>query len=485
MSSAPLHRKFISGFAWTSITKWLTQGVTWAALFFTARMLSPADFGMVEMAGFLAVVAQVLGEFGLGSAVLQMRDLDENEIGQIHTAAQLFGLLAVALSWLAAHPMALFFHQPRLESLILWNSLSFVVLSLQAVPQGLLQRDLDYRRLSLIEGAQTITQAVLLVVCAWAGLEFWSFLVSTLTGRVLSTGMAWYWKPVRFRMPQRAGIARALAFGLDVSGARLSGTMLLMADGFLIGRLLGDSLLGVYRLAINLAAAPADKVAQLVMRVTGPLFASLQENPAQMGRYFFVLSDILTMVLAPLTAGFVLTSEDLIAVMLGPKWAAAAAPARWLAVYMTLRSLASLAQQVLVSLRETRFFLWMSVLGFVLLPAGFYFAAGAGGLEAVAAVWLLTSPVLLLPQLLRALNRMECSVWSYLRALSPALVATAVMSVVVMGVIRFLSTTNLGSGPAWARLAVEVSVGGVVYLGVLWPLHRAEILRYIDIIKKK
>ena len=347
MSKTPLHRTFIFGFAWTSLTKWLTQVVTWASVFYAARLLSPADFGIVEMAGFVAIIAQVLAEFGLGGAVMQMRQIGKREQGQLHTVSLGFGLLAAGVSYAAAPFMADFFHQPELKALVMWNSLGFIVMSIQVIPQGLLQRELDYRRISLIEAGQAVVQAVLLVVCALAGYQYWSFLVAAISGRVLAASLAWYWQPVHFAWPHLAEIRAALRFGVDVALARLSGSLMLQSDGFVIGRVLGNAPLGTYRLAINLASAPAEKVAQLVMRVTGPLFASLQDDRSQLTRYFLALSDVLMIVLAPLTVGFVVTAPELIAVALGPKWGATVEPARWLAVYMSLRSLATLGQQVL------------------------------------------------------------------------------------------------------------------------------------------
>ncbi len=480
MSNAPLHRTFITGFAWTGATKWLTQGISWASLFYTARLLSPADFGMIEMAGFVTIIAQVLAEFGLGSAVLQMRKMEERELGQLHSVSLGFGLLAVGLCCAVAPWMASFFRQPMLKELVIWNSLGFVVMALQAVPQGLLQRDLNYRGLSLIEAGQALVQAILLVLCAIAGYKYWSFVVAAIAGRVWAAGLAWYWKPIAFRWPRWQEIRPALRFGMDVSGARLGGSLLLQADGFVIGRVLGDSPLGLYRLAINLASAPAEKVAQLVMRVTGPLFASLQEDRAQMGRYFFALSDVLSLVLAPLTVGFVVTAPELVEVALGPKWSAAVEPARWLAVYMSLRSMGTLVQQVLVSLGQTRYFLWISTLSFVVLPPAFYFAV-PHGLGAVAAVWLLTSPLLLLPQLIKVLELMGFSRWAYLRLLLPSLSVAGVMGIVVW----FLQIALGLRWAAWMRLSLEILAGACVYSGLIWWLHRANLEKYYEILKRK
>jgi teichuronic acid exporter len=480
LSNSPLHRTFLTGFAWTSITKWLTQGITWFSVFYTARLLSPEDVGLASMAGFLGIVAQVLAEFGLGSAVMQMKQLKDRELGQLHVISMGLGLLSIAFCVAVAGWTAEFFHQPLLKELLIWNSLGFLVMAVQAVPQGLLQRDLDYRRLSLTEGWQALTQAVLLVVCALAGLRYWSFLVATISGRVVAAGLAWYWKPVPLGWPRWGEIQPVLRFGLEVSGARLSSSLALQADGLVIGRVMGEGPLGIYRMAINLASAPVEKVAQLLMRVTGPLFARLNDDRVEMGRYFFVLSDALVIVLAPLTVGFMVTMPEMVDVVLGEKWRGIVEPSRWLALYMSLRSLTSLAQQVVVSLGQTRFFFWTSLLNLVALPPAFY-VAGQYSLEWVAAVWVITTPLLLLPQVWMALRQMQCSIRSYVRLLLPSLGCAVGMGLAVWGAREALPSAMA----SWQKLGVEVTVGGVVYAGLLWKVHGANLVRYYNIIMRK
>lgn len=480
MSNSPLHRTFLSGFVWASVTKWLTLGVTWGSVFYTARLLSPEDFGLAGMAGFLGIVAQVLAEFGLGSAVMRMRELKEREIGQLHVISMGLGLLSIGFCVALAGWTAEFFRQPLLKELLIWNSLGFLVMAVQAVPQGLLLRDLDYRRLSLSEGWQSVVQAVLLVVCALAGLRYWSFVISTIAGRVVAAGLAWYWKPVPLGWPRWREVEPALRFGLEVAGARLSSNLALQVDGLVIGRVMGEGPLGVYRMALNLASAPVEKVAQLLMRVTGPLFARLNDDLVEMGRYFFVLSDALVIVLAPLTVGFMVTMPEIVDVLLGEKWRGIIEPSRWLAFYMSLRSMATLAQQVLVSVGKTRFFFWTSLLSLIALPPAFYIA-GQYSLEWVGAVWVITAPLLLLPQVWMALRQMQCSIRSYIRLLLPSLGCAAGMGLAVWGVREWLPAGMA----AWQKLLVAVAVGGVVYAGLLWKVHGENLVRYYKIIRRK
>src|SRR5579859_3515711 len=113
-----LDRAFVGGVAWTAGAKWLSQLVSWPSVVIAARLLSPADFGIVEMAGFYFAVTNVMAEFGIGTAVLQMRELDEVVVAQLNTIAMLSGIVAFGVSLLASPLIAAFFRTPQLTLLI-------------------------------------------------------------------------------------------------------------------------------------------------------------------------------------------------------------------------------------------------------------------------------------------------------------------------------------------------------------------------------
>lgn len=474
-----LDRTLVSGLAWTTGAKWVTQVVSWLSVVLGARLLSPADFGLMDMAGFVAMTAGLLAEFGLGSAVLQIQDMERRVAAQLNTISLFFGLAAIAISALLAPVCAAFFRSPGLIELILWNSLGFLPMAFQAIPQGLLQRDLEYRKLSLIEAAQAVVQAVLMIACAYNGLAYWSFVISVAGGRVMAAVLVMIWRPVPFLWPRWQEVSEAVSFGTEVSLARLGSTLAMQADGLVIGRMLGETQLGVYRFSISLASAPADKVGLLLMRVTGPLFAKVQDDVVLMRRYFLMISDALALVLLPLMAGFIVVARDLIALVLGPQWQGAVAPAQWLAAYILIRGLSTLMGQALTSLRETRFQLRMSLIGFAVMPAVFY-GASSYGTAAVASAWLLMSPITIFPLAIKLFRVMDCSVWTYLKVLRPSVLATTVMVAAVLWVALILP-------PQWMpglRLLLEVGTGMVFYSGVIWLLHRERIWQYVTFLQR-
>lgn len=470
-----LDRAFAGGLAWTAGAKWVTQFVTWLSVIVSARILTPQDFGAVELASFATLVTNVLAEFGIGTAVLQMRELDRRALAQLNSVSLIFSTLAFALSSALTPFIAAFFNTRQLMLLMLINNLQYFITGFQAVPMGLLERDLDYRKISIAESAQGIVQAVVTVACALAGLGYWSLLAGGLVGRVTIAGAVVFWRPIPFAVPRRDEIVSPMRFGFQVAVARLAWASYGQADTIMIGRVLGTSALGVYRLAISIATAPADKIVFLIMRVTGPLFSKVQENKALMKRYFLFISDALALVTFPLIFGLIAVAPEVVETALGPQWKGAIGPLKWLAAYTALRPLSTLANQILISLHLASFNMWLTMFAAVVMPIAFYLAAPYGT-AMVALMWLAMSPLVMGPLVVKLFREIHCSMGEYLRVMSPPALGSLGMVLAVISVKRWLIPASMPV--AWS-LVCQIAVGGVSYLAIVLIFFRGVVMRYV------
>src|ERR1035437_10103026 len=478
--SAPPPRKldveFVGGLAWTAGAKGVTQAVTWLATLIAARMLTTADFGIVAIAGIIGTLTNMLAEFGIGIAVLHMLELDRRVLAQLNTVSLVFCSAAFGCSVAAAPLVASFFRSEPLRMLVIVNSLGFFITAVQAVPLGLLQRDMDYRRLSLAESISVLVQAVVTVGSVFAGLGYWSLVASPLAGKATGAGITEFWKPVGFAWPRWNSVRVHMKFGMEVALSRIAFTAYSQADGLIIGRMLGDSALGAYQMAMTVASAPAEKIGMLIMRVAGPLFARIQEDRNLVRRYFLFIADALALSIFPLVFGLAVVAPEMVHVVLTDKWQAAILPLQWLAIFTALRTMNGLMTQVLTSLRFTTYSLWISILSFVVVPVS-VFIGGGGGAAVVAATWILTAPLLMLPPALKLFREINCTIWDYARILAPALVGSTAM---VGGVLVLKQWTLPGAWlPIW-RLAIEVTAGGVIYGGILFGFYRPLVMRYVQ-----
>jgi PST family polysaccharide transporter len=470
-----LDKSLAGGLAWAAGAKSFSQFFNWVFTLIVAHKLSLDDFGLVNMAGQVSVLTALLSEFGLGQAVLQMPELEAGAVAQLNTACLAVCLAGYVVLALAAPLVAGFYHDDRLKLLVVINSLGLILTGLQSVPTGLLEKDIDYRRLSLGESVSTVVQSTATLAFAMAGFAYWSLVIGATFGRVAGTALTYYWKPVRFAFPRWREIRAPLRLGGHIAIGRLASTAFAMADVVIVGRMLGTAALGAYQMALVLAGSPVDKIGSLIMRVTGPLFARVQKDRELVPRYFKIISEFLSLSVFPLLIGLAVVAPDAVGVLLGPKWAAAIGPLRWLAVFMCARTLSNLFGQVLISLRYTRFNMVVSLISFVVMPVAFVVATH-WGTSAVAASWLLLTPVTVLPLVVKLLPAVGLRYRDFGAVLLPALTGCALMAAAAITVHAWLGT---GHAPPAAKLSLEVAAGGAAYLGFLWIFCRQKLDRYI------
>jgi len=183
-----LDRSLVRGVAWTAAAKWASQGLAWVSWLIVARLLTPEDYGLVGMAAIYLGLITLLSEFGLGTAVLAVRELSVEQINQLNGMAVLLGLAGVLASCAAAIPLGHFFRAPQLPLVVVAMSSTFVITSFKTVPFALLQRDLRFKALALIDLSQALVLAISMVAFAVVGFRYWTLVCGGVVGALVSTG---------------------------------------------------------------------------------------------------------------------------------------------------------------------------------------------------------------------------------------------------------------------------------------------------------
>ena len=458
--------------------KWATQVVTWASTVVVARILTPEDYGLLAMSTVFLGLITMLSEFGFGSAVVVLRGLSEDQVAQLNTAAALFGLVGFVIGCAAAWPLSTFFDAPPLVAITVVMSAGFIITGFQVVPQALLQRDLRFKQLALIQGVQALVASSAAVLFAIAGLRYWTLVLGSLLSLMVHAGAIVALRPQGFGVPRLREIAPALRFSWRILAQRLAWYAYNRADIMIAGRVLGSRALGAYSIAWSLANIPIEKVTVVVTRVTPAFFAAVQQDPAALRRYLLRITEGLSLMVVPATVGLALVTPDLVPLVFGDKWLAVIAPLQLLAMYASVRSVVTLLPQILNVIGESRFVMLNNVLALCVLPPAFYLASREGTVG-VAAVWAGLYPLVTIPLYSKVFRLLDLSPLAYARALWPALSSCLLMGLAVLAV-RALLPVDL---PLAVRVAAQVGAGGAVYAATALHLHRARVLAFVRLIK--
>ena len=472
-ASRQLDHSLARGLAWTGLARWGTQLFSWVFAVAVARLLNPVDYGIIGMAYVYLGLVQLFGVFGLGAALIQRRDLDERQIARIGGASVLGGAGLFAVSVVAAPLIADFFGEPAVRSVILVMGPLFAVTSLQVLPSSLLIRDLAFRKLALIEAAESVTQMVVTLALAIAGARYWSLVLGGVVAKLVSTALMLRARPHRLAWPRDlSSIRDALRFGGEVLLSHITWYTYTNADFAVAGKVLGTVPLGAYTFAWNIANTPADRITGIFGRVTFPVFSAVQKNRAALGRYLVLLSEAVIILTLPASIGLALVAPDFVTVALGPKWQAATVPLQALSLHMTFRCVLALYPEALNALGDSKHTARVGLIQVLLLPAAFYLAARQWGINGVAIAWLVVQPLVTIPLLFGyTLRRIDLPVRALLSALWPAVSCTLPMVATVIG-----AQVALADASPPIRLAAAILTGVVTYSAMLL-LHRKRAYR--------
>lgn len=453
--------------AWTAAVKWATQVVAWGSTLVVARILSPADYGVVTMATVYLGVLTLLSDFGVGSAVVALRDLTDGQIAQLNGLAVLVGIFGFAISCVIARPAGRFFSAPQLPAVLIIMSLSFVISSFQSVPSSLLRKELRFKLLSVIDGARGLLIAGLVLALAIVGFRYWALVVGAVASTAISTALVLTQRRHRFAWPRWQDLKHQIRFSSHISIVNLGWYWYSNADFVIAGRMLGQTALGTYSLAWQLADAPLQKVVSVIGSVTPAYFSAVQTDRGALKRYLLKPTEAISFLLFPVMIGIALVAPDAVPLVLGAKWHQLIVPLQLLAVYASYRCVMPLMAQVLIVSSETRFLMWNTIVSGVLIPTAFVFGSHWGP-SGIAAAWVMAYPINALPVYLRTARRLGMSLSEYIGALRPAIGGSIVMAAMVLLVKWLIPATT----PSTERLFAEIGSGAATYIGFQLLFHR-------------
>ena len=466
-SSADLDASLVRGVAWVGAARWSTQALTWIATLVIARLLSPSDYGIFSMALLYLGLLALVTEFGLGAAIITIRNLADGQIAQLNTVTVILGVIGCALTCAASFPLGIFFHSPELPAVLIVMALGFVISSFQSVPSALLQKDLSFKFISMIELAKTTSTVVVMVPLAFWGARYWTLVAGALVGNLVATALTLAHKRHSFARPDWSELSHAFRYSWQVLIARVAWYGYSNSDFLVAGRVLGPVVLGYYSLAWDFATMPIDKVTTLVSSVTPGIYAAAQENYSALKRYLLKPSEVISLILFPAMAGLALVANDAVHVLLGAKWESAILPLQLLSIYACIRSVMPLFAQVLMVTGDSRYVMWTNVTSAVVFPIAFYCGSHWGAVG-IAATWVLVYPMNAIPLYRRVTKRIDLTNAEYFRALLPGLHGTVVMAVGVLLLKFLLSKTHL---PV-VNLCLDIVAGVLLYLMTIFLFHR-------------
>ncbi len=463
--------QILAGLGWSAAATAVNAVCQVVFLAVLARLLDPAAFGLMAMATIALRFASFFSQLGLAQALIQRPQIDARDTTAAAMLAVAIGATLYALMLLTAPLFAAGFHAPELVPLIAVLGLSLLLGPVGGLPLALLRRQAQFRSVNMIEVASYVVgYGAVGIACASRGLGVWSLVAASLSQQFLLTalGLTAVRYPLTWPVP-RASFAPLWHYGARQSTVGFLEFLTANVETLFIGRSLGQGALGLFNRAIVLTNLPVEQGVTAINKVLFPALAGMQGDRARLADGFQMLLLAIGLLSVALACGMAAAAPDVVALLLGPRWAAAApivavaalaVPPMFMFVAcgVTLDSLAALDPKLRLQA------------GVLVIKVALVIALASWGLVGIAWAVVIAEVVRLflgVRLLARLLPVRAAALWGLVALL--ALIGSAVWASVAM-------TASLAADsalPLPARVLLEAMAGAVALaVALLLVLHR-------------
>ncbi|MFZ1975897.1 MAG: lipopolysaccharide biosynthesis protein [Candidatus Acidiferrales bacterium] len=286
-----------------------------------ARLLTPADFGIVTMVTTFSLLFRSFGMNGFMELMMQREELSHSLASNLFWIELGIGAF-LTLAFAGSGPLlALFYHDPIVARVAQGMSLTIGIGCLGWIHFGLLQRAMQFRTTAIINFVGQVVLVVVSIALAMAGRHYWALVWGSVAQAIVVAAGAWLmcrWIP---SWPRRVeGTGSGLKFAMSVYSHFAFSYSTRNTDNLLVGWQFGAQPLGFYKKAYDLFVLPETQLLAPLSAVVVSTLSRVSGNREQFERYFLRAIAVLALVGMGVGADFALVGKDLIRLVLGPGW---------------------------------------------------------------------------------------------------------------------------------------------------------------------
>jgi O-antigen/teichoic acid export membrane protein len=433
-----------------------------------ARLLAPADFGIVAIVTVLTSFAPLLIDFGLGDATAQRIKITRDQVSSLFWLNSAIGLGVGVVVAVCSPIIASIYHDPRLQSIAMYSAITFVLFGLSSQHLALLRRTMQFGTIAQIQILSTAVGTAVSILMAIYDFGYWALVLRPIVTALCILIGAWLacrWRPAFPVVDDE--VKSMVRFGLHVIGFSVAYTLAKSVDRIGLGLFYRPDQVGYYQNAITLYEYSVFSVFAPVHTVGSTALSKLQSNPVALGQKYEAALSAMAFFVMPMAAILSVTAQDVTVLLLGEKWRAAG-------LLLSVIALRGIFQAVEMSQgwlhlsigRADRWQFWgivSLVVQVVAVLAGLPF--GAMG---VAVAGVIASILIAVPAISYAGSPIGVGPSLVIRAVGPQLIGA--VCTVIGG--WYVQTTALASYPSLVRIALSGGVCVCIYLFVVVVMFR-------------
>jgi lipopolysaccharide exporter len=461
--------KMARGAAWMIAARVSIRLIGLFSTVILARILIPADFGLVIMATAIIAALQLLGAFSFDLALIQNPNAERRHYDTVWTIGLLVSA-ALALSLiLLANPAASFYNEPRLAAVMYALSVGMFLEGFINVGVVAFRKEMQFDKEFAFLFATKLAAVIVTVTLAVTWRDYWALVVGSLTGTIVALVLSYLLQPYRprFSLDARGELFR---FSRWLFLNNTLGFLYHRAADFILAKAAGPAGLGFYSVAYEISTLPSSELVAPIHRAIFPGYARLSNDIVGMRHGFIKVIAMIALLITPAAVGLACIADPLVKVVLGPKWAPAIPVIQVLAINGVLTVLWTCSGYVFLAMGKPRTVTLMLATHLLLALPLMTVAAFNWGLVAVA--WmLLCASLMVLPLTYFLLSAaLELGAMDLLRVFWRPIVGATVMAASLIAA-QGLLVPNGDTGKSIIDLSIYVILGALIYcivVVVLW-----------------
>ncbi|HBX52978.1 MAG: hypothetical protein A2275_13305 [Bacteroidetes bacterium RIFOXYA12_FULL_35_11] len=452
-----IREQISSGIKWNFIGQISRQGINFILSIFLARLLAPSEFGLIAMLSIFIGLAEAFIHSGLGAGLVHRNDVTEKDYATVFyfniTASAVFYLLL----FFSAPFIANIYYEPSLVKITYWLSISFIINSFGMVPNYILVKNLEFKKVNLITLLSVIASAPVAIVMAYLGAGVYSLVAQTIIYSVTNCIFLFYftrWKP---RAPFNwISFKKLFRFGSNILISYILEKIFKNFDSLFIGKMFSSSILGYFTRAKSTRDLSIDNTSSILTNIVFPIFSKIEDNK-ELFRIHLKFFKLVAYVNFPIMVGLLLVAKPMFIILFSSKWLPSVFYFKILCIAGIVIPLIVILQQTILSRGRSDLVLKVDIINKALyvlsIVAGMYF-----GMTTVLYLIVLSAIITFLISMIMTKMLLKISLYKYIIGLIPSALLTLSMFAIVFSISHFINFYS-----CYIELFVLCGIGIIVY----------------------
>jgi O-antigen/teichoic acid export membrane protein len=316
-----LKSKTISSVLWSFLERFGTYLVLLITQIVLARLLLPADFGLIGMLTIFIAISQAFIDSGFDNALIQKKHTNQKDYSTVFYFNILIGFLCYGILFFSAPLIAEFFEQEKLVGLTRLVGLILVFNALGLIQLVKFKKELNFKVIAQVSVTANFLSAVIGIGLALMDYGVWALAFQMVSIYFLRSAFYWmksHWRPSLVFSKQ--SFRQLFGFGSKLLISGIIDQIFQNIYLLVIGKLFTAKELGYYTQAQKFQEVPVVTLASVVGNVTFPAFSKIQDDDERLRIGFRKMIKLLVFVNFPMMLGLAVIAQPLFLLLLGEKW---------------------------------------------------------------------------------------------------------------------------------------------------------------------